>query len=356
LAPDLAVSGEAYFLLAKFILLFLLIVASVGTQKDLHILLVSLAMTASYIGYEVTINGRGDVNGGRLEGIGAPSASHSNELASLMVTVLPLIGALLFIGKTWEKIVAALCAGLVLNVILLCNSRGALMAMILAAIILAVCASREQRRRALTALGLGAVALYFLLGDPRILERFWTSFASAEERDQSSAERLVYWSAGMDLVKDRPFGSGGYGFKKVYGGSYLAKHGSMYDQRAVHNGFINEACEWGNQGLVLRLALLLSSSLVLRRALGGWRITNSSRDAFLGICLFAAMAGFLVTCIFGDRLDAEWGYWTAAIMVAYAHVYPPPGRSAMDDSRSQLGHQPADEDLDAELLELAAGN
>ncbi len=330
LAPSAAVSSESFLLMAKFLLLFLMIMASVKDRDDLRWIVVSIAIGVAYLGYEIMFNQRGAFRGGRLLSVGAPGADDSNELASLLVTVIPLIGSLCFIGNRWQKVLGAVSAGLGLNAILLCNSRAAFLALLLSAMVLLVAAPKSQRRKAWAALGLGVLAAYFLLGDARIVERFWTTFASAEERDHSASERLIYWRAGANMIADRPLGSGGHGFKKVYGGDYLKQVGSNFEMRSVHNGFINEACEWGVQGLALRLAFVGTAILFLIKVLRRHVSDAFDRDAFFGLCLIASTSGFLVTCLFNDALDAEWGYWTGAMMLVLAKQLAEETRWAYD--------------------------
>lgn len=325
LAPSMEMSSGSYWLLAKFVLLFFMIVAATRTREDLRIILLSIVLGAGYIGYEVTVNDRGGVTANRLEGVGAPGATGANQCASLMVTVLPITGAFFMAGRRWEKLAMLPIAPFIVNVILLCNSRGAFLSCFAAAGALVFFAPAKVRKRVLKLLGLGAVAVWLLLGDPRIVERFTTTFAPEEERDSSAAGRLDYWLAGLHMIADHPLGAGGYGFKRVYGPRYIQEvNDKAFDSRAVHNGFINEACEWGIQGFVLRMAFLGGGLLLL------WRMARSRQsqsDLFghLLVCtLFAGTMGFLITCTFGDFLDAEWGYWMIAIAVAHSRVASSP--------------------------------
>lgn len=314
-------SAVAYFLVAKFVLLFFMMVAAGRTEADFRIILLSIILGAAYIGYEATLNDRGRVNGNRLEGIGAPGAAASNECASLMVTVLPLAGAAFMASSGKAKLIPLLAAPLILNVVLLCNSRGAFLAGIVSAIVFLSVSPRATRRRAYKLVALGLVALYLLLGDARIVERFSTVFADQEERDSSAANRLMYWGIGLSMVADYPIGAGGHGFNKVHGSKYLAREGLYFEARSVHCGFINEACEWGLQGLALRVALFVVSWTCLRRTI---RICDDEGEhprAILGAGIAASMAAFLVTCAFGDFLDAEWGYWLIALSVIHARLY-----------------------------------
>jgi hypothetical protein len=64
--------------------------------------MLAIALGAAYIGYEVTINDRGDFNGGsRFEGVGHRAPTLPNSLACLMLATLPLTGSL-FVDSRWS--------------------------------------------------------------------------------------------------------------------------------------------------------------------------------------------------------------------------------------------------------------
>jgi O-antigen ligase len=214
-----------------------------------------------------------------------------------------------------------IAAPLILNVVLLCNSRGGFLAAIASALTFLVFAPRAIRKYAIKLLTLGAVAVWLLLGDPAIVTRFWTIFADPEERDAAAASRLEYWKAGFAMIADYPFGEGGDGFHDVHGPRYLAARGHYYDSRSVHNGYINEACDWGIQGLALRLALMGGGLLLLRRVATAAAACGDMFTALTACAMIAGLTAFLSHSLFGDYLDNEWGYWIAACAVGLARVY-----------------------------------
>ncbi len=323
LANDPENSFKSYQLTAKFVLLFFLIVWSVRTVGDLKILLLAFSVGLGYLGYEVTLNKRGHIVQSRLEGIGAPGAEASNQLASMLVTTLPIVGGLFFIGAVREKAFAALTAPLALNVVILCNSRAAFLACGAAGAVLVIAARGRARLWAATALALGGLAGFLLLGDERVIERFMTTFSKEEDRDRSATGRLDYWKAGLDMVADYPLGAGGYGFKETHGWKYTAKLPEIYDIKSVHNGFINEMCEWGIQGLVLRLMWLGSAAWVAYQTVVFRNLLGDPKHAFFAACLIASQAAFLVTAMFGDFIESEWAIWSAAVAVAYSRLLGP---------------------------------
>lgn len=317
------VSFDTYLELIKFVLLYFLITAAVRDRSDLAIVVVSLALGAAYLGYEVTINERGNFKAGRLEDVGAPGADTANGLASMLLLILPVIGSLFIGGTRWHKALVMIAAPLALNVVIMCNSRGAFIGLIGGGLVFLFLARGPSRKHAVRVLALGATALYLLLGDPEILERFTTTFVGAEERDRSASSRIEFWKAGAVMVADYPLGAGGGAFKFVYGSEYLARVGSLQQARALHNGYLTEATDWGLQGLGLKLLFIGSALVLAYRTMKRCREEHRSEDALVGIAYIAAMSSFLIVCMFGSYLASEWTYWMVALLVRYAQIYAP---------------------------------
>ena len=335
-SASLDISERNYVLLLKFVLLYYLMVLCVRDRSDLKIVLMTLVLATGHLGYEVTFNNRG--GGGRLEGIGPPTANESNALASMLVTILPLEGVLFLLAKGWRKAVVFVAVGLTVNVLLKCNSRGAFLGAGVSGIVLLVSAPSQVRMTILKLLLLGGVGTFSLMRDPQIVDRFSTTFESAENRDGSAAHRIDFWKAGIRMIADYPMGQGGDGFKKVHAKTYIDVSLLAVDtgNRAVHNGFINEACEWGVQGLLLKLALLLGACFLAYQA---QRVSARSLDtegALIGAALIGGFGGLACTSMFCDVLDNEWGIWLAALSGTFYRLYgsafPVPSR--FDDNES----------------------
>jgi putative inorganic carbon (hco3(-)) transporter len=316
LAPVPKISADAYGLLIKFVALSFIIQAAVRNERDWQLMAIGLAVISCYTGYETTLGVRRGFSGGRFEGAGIAGAGSSNHYSSLLVSILPIIGSLILLPGLPAKIAGLVSAPLNLNMFLYCNSRGGFLGMIAAGVTFFLAASGRARRHALIALLLGALAGYNLLGDDKIVARFWSIFVASDERDQSAQGRLLFWRAGMMMVRDHPFGSGGDGFKRVHGSEYLLQLGVRQDIRAVHNGYINDAAEWGIQGLALRLVFIGIGVMAAFRVLRMAKRRRDPYDGVLGAALIASFAGFAVTCMFGDFLDAEWAFWVVGLAAA----------------------------------------
>lgn len=334
LAIDREVSSDTYFELLKFSLLFYLIWYSIDDRRDFRTALMAIAVGAFYIGWEVTINERGDFSGSRLEGVGAPGADASNSLANLMLVCLPIISSLLIDGKKRHKLVAVMAAPLVLNVLLLCNSRGAFLGLVGTGVTFLLIARGKTRKRALQAFALGSLALFLLLGDPKILDRFTTTFAGSEQRDNSAESRLLFWQAGAAMLNDYPLGAGGGSFKYNIGIRYQRQVAGADDtvtDRALHQGYLTEATDWGIQGLLLKLAMFWLAFRAAFRTEEICRKEGRVNDALTGLCIMTAAIGLSIHCFFGDFFASEWTYWIMALMVRYSELYKIPEAKAADE-------------------------
>jgi O-antigen ligase len=322
-AVDRTISLEVLVEFCKYLLLYFLISAAIRDRADLHRAIAVIALGAAYIGWEVTINGRGDFSGSRLEGVGAPAAQTSNSLANVLLVTLPLAGSL-FLQKSWKwKTVAIVASPLILNVLLLCNSRGAFLGLIGTGISFVLVSRGKTRKRALQTMALGSIVLFLLLGDPDIMNRFVTTFTGSAERDNSAASRLTFWQAGLRMLNDHPLGAGGGAFKFALGSKYLSELVGVEDadSRSLHNGFMTEATDWGIQGLALKMFAFFIALRIAYRTAEKARKEERLLDALLGICLVTTAIGFLIHCMFGAFLDHEWGYWILALLVRYGALY-----------------------------------
>jgi putative inorganic carbon (hco3(-)) transporter len=320
----LAVNADSSFgwliIRLKFILLFLMIQYAIRDQKDFRIVAVAIALGIGYIGYEATINERGSFSGGRLEGIGAAGVASSNHLASLLVTAVPLAVTVLFTDVSkWVKGAVLLACGFAFNVVLLCNSRGAFLGLILGGLAFLFMASGPARKQSRRIIGLAAVATFLLLGDPEIIQRFMTTFNSEGQRDTSAESRITFWTAATYMIRDYPLGSGGNSFSEGRGAQYLAGE-TRTETRAIHNGFLTETTDWGIQGGLLAVAFLSAIWQTLLRGRRLARLAGDTNAMMVFACIATALTAWIVSSIFGDYLNDEWGFWTAAFAYSYLRV------------------------------------
>jgi hypothetical protein len=164
---------------------------------------------------------------GRLVDIGSGDSLNDNGAAAHLLTILPFALILLLTEKSDKRVraVALVATPLIINTIILCNSRGAIVG-IVAALFAALLLIRSGYRTRLIGAGVITVVAFLALADQQFLDRQQST--TSYEDDGSAHQRLETWKGGRQLVLDRPFGAGGKGFhllSPVYIPSIVTMHG-----------------------------------------------------------------------------------------------------------------------------------
>ena len=320
-------------LLWKHLGLFYFLVTSVKDRQDWNILLYSIIIGSLHVGFAVVINDAGNMVQGRLELKFAAGVGDSNFLAGILSMALPMIGAQLFIGNRYEKMLSVVASWLVLDTVILANSRGGFLSLLVGGAWFFLNAKGRSRRLSFYVLGLGIVAGVVLLGDERIIERFKTAFDPPEKRESSAQSRIEFWKSALRMLNDYPYGLGGEAaFKSRTGAQYIAHlraegyvghrrgvTGPGY--RAVHNGYLDVLCGWGIQSVFFYLMAHFVAMVILRRATRYTAYMGDWRASFLGLCISTSLIIQYVNSFFISSLDGEWCFWLLAIALAYDRIY-----------------------------------
>ena len=311
-------SWEASITLAKFFVLYWLIIKVAGTKQHFRSLLLCQMLGVASWGW--TAFEAPKRAAGRLYGIGGADSFNDNFAAIHIVGLLPLIGIGLFTGKRWEKVVCILVAPFVLNMFILCNSRGPFLALIFMAVASLLITQGAVRKKICVLLVLGSI-LFIRLVDPTFVRRQQTSHEY--EKDKSSWHRIVSWDGAVELIKDHPFGTGGRGFEflsPIYIPEVVAAHKGQL--RGVHSTPFQVASQWGIPGLIFFFGFIWSTLRELRdirmRAPNtpeGERIALESVALTLGIC------GVMIGGLFSTRTYGEIVYWLPAFAAVLRNIH-----------------------------------
>ncbi|HTV03291.1 MAG TPA: O-antigen ligase family protein, partial [Luteitalea sp.] len=213
------------------------------------------------------------------------------------------------------RAVALVSFPFVVNTIILCNSRGATLAMVgmgVAGILL----TRGPQRRGLLALSVAGALAFLFLADPEFLERQATLVA--DERDSSSEGRLKSWAGALELMKDYPLGAGGGGYD-ILSPVYIPEVVAAYDgaERAVHNTFLWVGSDWGVAGLVSFCVFLFGTFVVVHRAR---HLAVDVRTNMEGVAVQSAIVGIAIGGFFINRTYGEIMYWVPALGVCLVNI------------------------------------
>jgi O-antigen ligase len=265
-----------------------------------------------------------------------------------LLTILPLTAIYVLVAKEkWLRAIAAVSLPFIVNTLILCNSRGAMVSLLVASGAGMVLIQRGYRLR-FAAVGLAAVVGFFLLADDTFIRRQQTT--ANYENDGSAQGRISSWKGAAALVADYPFGAGGRGFhtlSPIYAAEVVAK--TRDEGRAPHNTYMLVASEWGVLGLILWIGFHTSTFVMLHRIKARAKATDFYYWRALAMQL--SLIAVLIASTFTDRLYAEAPYWLAAMVYAlqriqhtdYAEdaeattsdattVVPPPERAAVSSA------------------------
>ena len=298
---------------AKLILFHGLMVGTIRTELAFDAVVGMHMAGATWWGWEAYRNPKRSA--GRLQNVGSGDTRGDNGTAAHLLTVLPFIAAYLAVHRDKRlRLLALVAAPLVINTLVLCNSRGATLGVI-AALGVALWVSKSGHRIRMIGSGLAFAVCLYALADPQFIAR---QQQTNYENDGSATGRLEAWSGAVDLVKDYPFGAGGAGFYElspVYAPELVER---MREKRDPHNTFVLVASEWGIPGLALFLGYIWSVMRLLRDVR---KTAIGPMWYYRSVAIQLSMVGLLVAGCFTDRFYAEAPYWMGALAVALHRLH-----------------------------------
>jgi putative inorganic carbon (hco3(-)) transporter len=249
---------------------------------------------------------------GRLQNVGSGDTQDDNAAACHLVTILPLAIVYLLTEKDKKlRLIAMAATPLIINTIILCNSRGATLAMV-AGLLATLLLVKHGYRLRLAMIGVVLAAGVLFLADPQFIARQQTT---VEHQDGSSKERIESWIAGYRLVRDHPQGTGGRGFHLLsdrYIPAIVDAHSG--ELRGPHNTYVMVAAEWGVLGLIAYIAYFTVTFVMLHRVKKAAKGEDFYYWRALG--LQVGLIGYLIASTFASRLYAEIGYWMVGAVFA----------------------------------------
>jgi hypothetical protein len=294
----------------KLVLLYMLIPAAVRTPAHFDKFVAVHVAGAAYWGYKAWDNPKREA--GRLLEVGGPDTQNDNQAAGHLVTVIPF--AILFVlteKRKWARALYALGGAFVLNVFILCNSRGATVGIIVGGLTAILVVGKGKRLKLLGATALSGLAV-LLLADPQFIERQQTTM---DAQDGSAQSRWVMWNGGIAMVKDYPWGGGGRTFHQLslrYIPDIARK--SSTQERSPHNTYIQLATDWGLQGTVLYFIFMFMTLRMLHHIRK--RAPDDPWYFYRSLTIQVALVGTMAAAFFSNRLLGESIYWMCAL--AYA--------------------------------------
>lgn len=240
---------------------------------------------------------------------------NSNDLAALCFFPLSLCLALIFSEKKgWVKTAAFTGTGVLTLIILLTQSRGALIALVATGLIFFMTQARGKRLKTLLTACVVAVVIL-----PLVPSSAWQRFSGLAwltnestiayaDPEGSADARYNIWKVARQIIKENPATGVGLGAYQLahamYTGRMLVPPAAR-GFRDTHSTYLNVAAETGIPGLLLFLgmigAVVTGAELTRRRAPGSIR----SRQLFV---LELGLLAFLLHGIFGSLAKLSFLY------------------------------------------------
>ena len=310
-AADVELSFDKAVQFQKSVVIYLLIIGVVRSQWAFDALVAMHIAGAGWWGYEQWLDPKREQS--RLLHVGSSDTLNDNLAAAHLLTVLPL--AFVYIVAIKDKrfrALALVCAPFVVNLFILCNSRGGTVGLLVGAVAALLLARSGHRLRMIAAIPVIA-AVFFALADPEFIARQQTT--ANYDSEATAQARLSSWRGGLALIRDHPFGAGGEGYK-VLSPRYIPEIVANYDgaERAPHNTFVLVASEWGLLGLIFYVGLLVSTLLALNKV----RRLSSPTDGmyYRALALQVGLIATSTAACFSDRLYGESFYWMCGLAIA----------------------------------------
>ena len=289
----------------------------IDTERKLELALLFYMVGAAYIGYEAMMVGRDSY--GRVEGIGTVDSPDANTIAASIVPVVPLAIYFAWHGGLKTKVLTAICAVLVVNGLILINSRGAFLAALIGfayfvgAMLFSKYKLPKQRLMVFIIIVCSIVATIRLV-DNTFLERMATLQDKASiESGGSGGRRMIFWLATFDLLRDHPFGAGIYGYETLspiylHDESYFAtEYGRRV--RAVHSLWFQGLSEIGWLGFAAFLMILFTLYRHLKNAKKFLIDQRRFQYYYLIIAIEGSVLAYFVASTFINMFRVQIMYW-----------------------------------------------
>ncbi len=316
------------YLINTYVIMFMAY-RMLDSERKLELALIFFMIGAAYIGYEAMNVGRDEF--GRVEDIGTVDSPRANTIAASLVPVVPLLAYFAWQGRIWLKLLTAMSAALIVNGLVLINSRGAFLgaAIGFAYFIGGLVFSKyklPKQRAVVVVLIVASLALSVRMIDNTFVERMATIETQASaESEGSGGRRINFWIATFDLLDDHPFGTGIYGYETLsplYLDPELLGTANGRAARAVHSIWFQSLSEVGWLGFMAFVLLLGSLYRHSRRAKRILVRNLQYRQYYLILALEGGMIGFLASSSFINMFRSEILYWmllfgisTCAVMI-----------------------------------------
>jgi hypothetical protein len=332
IAVNLQESIDASLVFWKMIALYAFIIAILRTEWAFNAFVTMHIAGAAWWGWEAWTDPERDAS--RLLNVGSSDTLNDNQAAGHLLTVLPFVMLFALTAKDRRLRWFAMVAGaFIVNVFILCNSRGATVGLVVA-LIATLLLARSGHRIRMAGVSVVVAAAFLFLADPEFITRQLTTLNY--EQESTAQGRLSNWGSGVRLLSDYPFGAGGYGYNElspIYAPQITG--GRSTGKVSPHNTWILIAAEWGIAGFIAYLGFIGATFRLLHRVRAE---CTDDITFYRSLAIEIGLIGTLAAGTFSDRLYGESIYWLCALAVVVYRIH----RDRLETSPVVATDSPAD--------------
>lgn len=276
-----------------------------------------------YIGWNAHGLGRNSFD--RLEGVGPADGTDANDTAAVVITAIPLIIHLLIHSKLWVRIALALFIAFIIDAIVLLNSRGAFIGILVSmSYFFFNIIFSKKRPNSHKYISLGVIffslVLFIYLADHAFFQRMLSLGEVSLDGEGDRIGRTFFWFKAMELARQHPFGLGYWGFQYL-SPNFIPDQLLTSGMRAIHSTYFQALSEYGFIGPFLLAGYLGSTFLQYRKIQHELRERCDNRESDLIMAVLSGFIGFLTAAAFIDRLHAEMMYWFPLYIACGYNIY-----------------------------------
>jgi len=309
-APDSQLAWSFMESLGKIVLPFVVGATLIDSVARLKQVAWVLMLSQAYVALELNLSYYQGFNRLMLGGF----AGMDNNYVS--ITMVAGAGLAFFLGLgekvVWRRWLAFAAAALMAHVPMIGMSRGGMLGLIVTGVVAFILIPKTRGNLSIFAL---ATAVGLSLAGPPVVERFSSVFVKEEERDVSSANRLLFWGYCWEMMEEEPlFGVGPNQFRKAA----TLRHPESASTRTglvqeAHNLWLQTGAELGFPGMAF---------LVGFYGLTVWRLWKLCRRPAADLnpwlldasrMVIAALVGFAVSASFVTIEGIELPYYITLI-------------------------------------------
>lgn len=313
----------ALILLVKFFITLAVAYKVLDSKDKLEWALYAYIFGCAYIGYEALSVGRDGF--GRVEGIGLIDAPDSNGASAAIAPVIPFLIYYFWLGSKKVKIAMTIAGALIVNGIILINSRGAFLGAAVGGLYfmwemyVSEIKIKYQKLLVVLFLILGVLALFVVI-DASFIDRMLT-LTEVKDEAKSGSHRYHMWLATFDVMRDYPMGVGAFGYNVLspqYVDAYLFQAGQT--TKSVHSIWFQALYEVGWHGFFFFMMIVFTTLRMAYKTKVMCKKRNDLQQYYLAHALLCSYLGVLVASTFIDQFRVQMVYWLVLFIACFYSI------------------------------------